>query len=65
VLGLELGMIQIKKQLPIIIFVRRAQIDTINSLGKLARSASKAQLWWLKHKNPSLDAEYYSHYVNY
>jgi hypothetical protein len=34
--------------------VRRVQIDTINSLDKLARPASKAQLWWLKHKNPSL-----------
>jgi hypothetical protein len=28
-------------------------------------SASKAKLWWLKQKNPSLNAEYYSHYVNY
>jgi hypothetical protein len=44
--------------------VRRVQIDTINSLDKLARPASKAQLWWLKHKNPSLAAEYYSQYVN-
>jgi hypothetical protein len=34
-------------------------------LDKLARPASKAQLWWLKHKNPSLDAEYYSHFVIY
>jgi hypothetical protein len=42
--------------------VRRVQIDTINSFDKLARPALKAQLWWLKHKNPSLDAEYYSHY---
>jgi hypothetical protein len=43
--------------------VRRVQIGTINSLDKLARPASKAQLWWLKHKNPSLDTEYYSHYI--
>jgi hypothetical protein len=39
--------------------------SAINSLDKLARPASKAKLWWLKNKNSSLDAEYYSHYVNY
>jgi hypothetical protein len=45
--------------------VRRVQIDTIDSLDKLARPSSKAQLWWLKYKNHSLDAEYYSHYFKY
>jgi hypothetical protein len=35
-------------------------LDTINSLDKLTMPASKAQLWWLKHKNPSFDAEYHS-----
>jgi hypothetical protein len=43
--------------------VRGVQIDTINSLDKLAKPSSKAQPWWLKYKNPSLEAEYYSHYV--
>jgi hypothetical protein len=40
-------------------------LTCLTNLDKLARPASKAQLWWLKHKNPSLDAEYYSHCVNY
>jgi hypothetical protein len=39
--------------------------SSINSLDKLARPVSKGKLWWLKQKHPSLNAEYYSHYVNY